>query len=170
VRAVALVESPEHVCCRYRLRAFVPHLAAAGHRLDLHAWPRGLARLRPPTADVVIVQRRLPPAWELARLRAAARHLVFDFDDAVFLRDSYHPKGPDSARLSRRFAAMMRACDVVTAGNGWLAGRAAEAGARDVRVVPTCVDVSAILPRSQAGGWERGSCWSGSARPARCKG
>jgi len=150
VRAVALVDSLDHVCCRYRLRAFAPHLAAAGHRLDLHTWPRGLARLRPPAADVIIVQRRLPPAWERARLRAAARHLVFDFDDAVFLRDSYHSNGPHSARRRRRFVALVRASDAVVAGNDWLAARAADAGGRNVRVIPTCVDVSAYQSRAFA--------------------
>lgn len=162
MRAVALVESPEHVCCRYRLRAFLPLLAAAGHQLHLHAWPRGIARLRPPAVDVVIIQRRLPPAWELARLRAAARHLVFDFDDAVFLRDSYHPKGSHSVRLRRRFAAIMRACDIVAAGNEWLADRATGAGARDVRVIPTTVDVSAF-PAARHVGNGITAVWIGSA-------
>jgi glycosyltransferase involved in cell wall biosynthesis len=146
VRIVALVEGPDHVCCRYRLRAFAPALTARGHSLDLVAWPRGFARWRLPdqiaAADVVVVQRRLPPAWELARLRRAARRLVFDFDDAVFQRDSYHPRGPASPRLRRRFAAIARACDAVAAGNPWLAERAVRAGAANVHVIPTCVDPS----------------------------
>ena len=39
VRWVALVESPEHVCCRYRLAAFRPFLAAHGHGFDIRALP-----------------------------------------------------------------------------------------------------------------------------------
>ena len=36
---VGLVKSPTHVCCRYRLAAFQPLLARAGHRLELRGWP-----------------------------------------------------------------------------------------------------------------------------------
>lgn len=139
----ALVDHPDHVCCRYRLAAFRPLLA--GHSLELRAWPRhwwswlGLARdLR--GADAVIVQRRLLAGWQLTLLRRA-RRLLFDFDDAVFLRDSYAPKGLHSGRRCRRFAAMMRAADAVIAGNSFLAaeaGRWTEAGR--VTIIPTCVD------------------------------
>ena len=58
-------------------------------------------------------------------MRQAARRLVFDFDDAVFLRDSYSPKGLHSSRRRRRFAAMARAADAVVAGNDFLASEAA---------------------------------------------
>ena len=90
----ALVDSPEHVCCRYRVAAFRPFLERAGHTLELRPWPRTWwGRLCLPGelrhADAVLVQRRLLPFWQLALLRRAARALVFDFDDAVFLRDSY---------------------------------------------------------------------------------
>ena len=37
---VALVESESHVCCRYRLAALRPLLAAAGHTLKLRPLPR----------------------------------------------------------------------------------------------------------------------------------
>ena len=40
MKLVAVVESVEHVCSRYRLAAFAPLLAAAGHSLDLRPLPR----------------------------------------------------------------------------------------------------------------------------------
>ena len=40
---VALVESPEHVCCRYRLRSVFAGLAAHGVSTELRPIPRGLA-------------------------------------------------------------------------------------------------------------------------------
>lgn len=144
MRIVGLVESENHVCCRYRLRAFAPALHDAGHDLELCPWPRGLARWRMPTAvadaDVVVLQRKLLPSWELGRLRRNSRRLVFDFDDAVFLRDSYHPKGMVSGKLLGRFRAAMHAADTVIAGNEWLANQARIAGARQVTVIPTCVE------------------------------
>jgi glycosyltransferase involved in cell wall biosynthesis len=145
-RIVALVESESHVCCRYRVAAFRPVLEAAGYSVALRPLPGSLWRrvrvyrsLR--TADVVVLQRRLLPAFELALLRRRAGRLVFDFDDAVWLRDSYSPKGPTSGRRARRFRAAVRSADLVFAGNDYLAAEAARYTTADrVAVIPTCVD------------------------------
>ncbi len=148
MRLVALVESASHVCCRYRLTAFRPALAAAGHALDLRPLPRSLlGRLALghdlTSYDAVILQRKLLPRWAVARVRRHARRLVFDFDDAVWLRDSYSAKGFGDARRAARFRATVAACDLVIAGNEHLAAAArAFAPAGRVRVVPTCVDVA----------------------------
>ena len=80
MRLVALVESPDHVCCRYRVAAYRPFLEAAGHRLDLRPWPkRWWSRLRLGRAlrgaDAVILQRKLLPVWLLYLLRRAAPRL-----------------------------------------------------------------------------------------------
>ena len=91
---VALVESPEHVCCRYRLAAFRPFLERAGHRLTFAPLPRrwwqcwrGVGELR---GAAVVLQRRLLPGWQRRLLRRLAGRLLFDLDDAIFLRDVYH--------------------------------------------------------------------------------
>jgi glycosyltransferase involved in cell wall biosynthesis len=146
MKALALIESPAHVCYRYRLEAFAGALAERG--IDLHeavlakhALPR-VAQLRATrSADAVILQRRLLPRWQLAMLRRAARVLVYDVDDALFQRDSYSRKGPDSATRRARFAATVRAADLVIAGNEYLAARVAEyAATARVEVIPTCVE------------------------------
>jgi glycosyltransferase involved in cell wall biosynthesis len=157
---IALVESPEHVCCRYRLAALRPYLEPAGHRLELHSWPKGwwsriwvgkeLAH-----ADLVIVQRRLLSALQLYMLRRSVKRLTFDYDDAVFLRDSYSG-ALKSMRRQRRFAAMIAAADLVIAGNVFLSVHAARWTPSDrVHVVPTCVDLARYDPaahhRSGAG-------------------
>jgi glycosyltransferase involved in cell wall biosynthesis len=155
---VALVESPDHVCCRYRLAAFRPHLEAAGHSLDLRPWPRRWwSRVRLGRtlrgADVVILQRKLLPVWLLYLLRCAAPRLVFDFDDAVFLRDSYSPKGLHSAARLHRFMATVETADAVVAGNGYLADEARRWAAAPGRVhlVPTCVEPSRYTPARHPG-------------------
>ena len=116
----ALVESRDHVCCRYRLAAFRPFFAQAGHTLELRPlppnwWSRLQAFAAPRQTEVVILQRKLLPLWQLGWLRRAARLLIFDFDDAVFLRDSYSAKGLHSATRLRRFGATVRAADAVIA-------------------------------------------------------
>jgi glycosyltransferase involved in cell wall biosynthesis len=145
VRLAALVEHEDHVCCRYRLRAFEPYMRAAGHELTYvsldSAWllqPSVWRALH--QADAVVLQRRLLSAPQRFLLRSCARRLLYDIDDAVFLRDSYSPRGLTSARRARRFHGLAHQADVVVAGNAFLAARSRSAGAGQVAIVPTCVD------------------------------
>jgi glycosyltransferase involved in cell wall biosynthesis len=147
MRLLALVDSPNHVCCRYRIRAFQPALEQAGwslvcQQLSHNPIFRAAQFSRVSTYDAVILQRKLLPSWQLAILRRHARHLVFDFDDAVLFRDSYDRRGPHSARRQRRFAATVRSADAVIAGNDFLADCALRAGApaQRVHLIPTCID------------------------------
>jgi glycosyltransferase involved in cell wall biosynthesis len=157
MRLTALVESVDHVCCRYRLAAFRPFLEAAGHSLELLPMPRGwwakLSLFRSLQGANVVLQRRLLPAWQLAYLRRRARRLLFDFDDAVFLRDSYAPRGLIDRRRMRRFTATVRACDAVVAGNHFLRDSAvARSGGACVDVIPTCVDSARYRPAESGQG------------------
>jgi glycosyltransferase involved in cell wall biosynthesis len=143
---IGLVESPKHVCCRYRLAAFKEWWEQAGCSLELRALPRswwGRLRLfRELAGRNVILQRRLLPGWQLARLRHAATRLVFDFDDAVFLRDSYSAKGLHDSRRLECFAATMRSCDAVAAGNVFLQDQSLRWAGGLVHLIPTCVDAN----------------------------
>ncbi len=147
MKLLALVESPDHVCCRYRIRAFQPALLESGwslscERLDRGAFGRSFQLHRAAEFDAVILQRKLLPSWQLRALRRASRHLVFDFDDAVLYRDSYSRRGPQSRWRCRRFAQTVCLADTVVAGNDFLADCALRAGAsvERVHVIPTCVE------------------------------
>ncbi|MGE5756196.1 MAG: glycosyltransferase family 4 protein [Planctomycetaceae bacterium] len=153
MKALALVDAPDHVCCRYRLRAFEPALHTSGGSLSVQAIARGaLGRWRQlgqaGDYDSVILQRKLLPTWQLQRLRRRARHLVFDFDDAVLYRDSYDLRGPSCRRRAARFAAIVRSADAVIAGNDFLADCALRFGASvgRVHVIPTCIDTRRYRP------------------------
>lgn len=146
MRIVALVASPDHVCARYRIVAFRSFLENAGHQFTIQILPRywltrwSLGR-EAAEADVVVVQRRLLSMWQLRTLRRHVRRLVFDFDDAVFLRDSYDRRGLHCEHRQQEFAAMIRAADAVVAGNNWLRDQALRwRGPQRVHVVPTCVN------------------------------
>ena len=172
---LALVESPDHVCCRYRIRAFAPALEQAGWSLTCEGLERGVVPRvvqlrRAARFDAVILQRKLLPAWQLRILRRAARRLVFDFDDAVLFRDSYDPRGPRRPPPSPPVRRDDRAsADTVVAGNDFLADCALRAGAR-VERRPRDPDLRrpAALPGRAARVRRRAaSTWSGSARRAR---
>lgn len=146
MQVIALVSSPEHVCARYRLAAFISSFRKSGVELTLEPWPPWwspglLLRRQLRRADAVIVQRRRLRAAPLARLRRAARLLIYDFDDAVFSRRSLHPDGLRSYKRQSGFERMVSATDAVVAGNAFLRGHACRyVDADKVVVVPTCVD------------------------------
>lgn len=145
LNVTAYVESPDHVCCRYRLAALRPFLAQAGYSLDYRPFPRNLwRRVRGDDSaegEIAILQRRLPSALELWRIRRSHRFLIFDFDDAIWLRDSYSARGLHSAKRLRRFRRVLQASDLVVAGNEFLAAQAARfIDSSRIHVVPTCVD------------------------------
>jgi glycosyltransferase involved in cell wall biosynthesis len=148
--------------------AFRPWFELAGHSLELvslpRSWPRRWLLFRRLRGANVLIQRQLLPAWQLAQLRASAGRLLFDFDDAVFLRDSYAPEGPNHPRKLRRFVATMRACDAVVAGNHFLAEHAAlYADPERVHVIPTCVDETRYpAPEDNAGAGQE-LVWIGSS-------
>ncbi len=153
MKALALVEARNHVCCRYRVRAFEPALSAAGWSLTIEPVARGgvgrlLQLVRASSYDSILIQRKLLPGWQLRELRRRTAHLVFDFDDAILYRDSYDPRGPHCRRRYERFERTIRLSDMVIAGNHFLADCAIKAGAHPsrVQVIPTCVNTNKYAP------------------------
>ncbi|WP_422071107.1 glycosyltransferase family 4 protein [Tranquillimonas rosea] len=67
--------------------------------------------------------------------------LITDYDDAIFHRYDCHRSRIVRGVLGRKIDEIMARSDIVFAGNDYLASRAREAGAQDVRVVPTVVDM-----------------------------
>jgi len=143
---IALIEGVDHVCYRYRLKAFLPELER--HSIEVEPQPivrgvlsrtRQLLRLR--HADGTFVQRKLFSLPELLVLRAMTRRLIYDFDDAVFQRDSFAGKPPESYQRRGRFRATVKQADLVLGGNDYLCQQARRcAPAAKIVRIPTCVD------------------------------
>lgn len=159
MRAIALTETDDHVCGRYRVRAFAPALEASGWSLTVEGVQPGVvSRIRQidrvSDFDTVLLQRKLLPGWILGFLRRRARRLIFDFDDAILYRDSYDSRGPCCPRRARRFRRTVQIADLVIAGNDFLADCALQCGARaeSVQVIPTCVETARypVRPRRDA--------------------
>jgi len=148
MQLVALVQSPDHVCYRYRVAAFADALRRRDIVLQAEVLARGLlarlrqfARLR--RAEGVLLQRRLLPVGQLAFLRRTARRLIFDVDDALWQRDSFHRKGARSSQRLFRYWATVTVADRVIVGNRYLRHRTADyTDPEKVSLIPTCVDPS----------------------------
>ncbi|MEI8375522.1 MAG: glycosyltransferase family 4 protein [Planctomycetota bacterium] len=147
MKVLALIESADHVCYRYRFNALAWDLAQEGLLLDALPIEKGFGRistlLAGSHADIVVLQRKLLPAWQLAILRQNAKCLVYDIDDALFRHDAFTKKKQQSPSRLSRFRGMVRAADAVLAGNNYLAQFAsAYADPNRVYFVPTCVEPS----------------------------
>lgn len=127
---------------RYRALQFFPLWRAAGYDPE-HVTASGgvgalLRTLRSARhADIVVVLRKTFPRPLLWLLRRVAKKLVFDFDDAIFCNTD----GSPSATRMARFAAMVRCCDHVCAGNSFLAQQALRFNPA-VTIIPTSIDVA----------------------------
>lgn len=75
--------------------------------------------------------------------------IVSDYDDAVFHRYDLHRAAAVRCLLGRKIDQIMQRSKLVAAGNDYLAGRARNAGARQVEIVPTVVDLSQYTVRSE---------------------
>ena len=136
---------------RYRALDYFPHLRD-------HGWePRHLPAVTSlrdrygllqavRNSDVTVICRKTFTGPYRALLRRAARRLVFDFDDALYLRSS----GASSSSRERRFAGMARLCDVVWGGNAHLVKAAADY-ADNVTLLPTSLNPRRYTPRAVPG-------------------
>lgn len=165
---------------RMRLFQYLPRLAAAGVRVEVNAllddrylrrlysgrrspssvligyaarlWSV-LAILRPGSRpDCVWIEKELwpwVPAWiECAVL--SSHSYVLDLDDATFHFYDKHRFKLLRLWFGRKIDRLMRQASVVTVGSPYLAERAAAAGARDVRVIPTAVQLERYVAKNQS--------------------
>jgi glycosyltransferase involved in cell wall biosynthesis len=174
MRITALVKSHDHACCRYRVAAFRVHLEGLGHRVDIRPWsgPWLLRQMFPSFLggiDALIIQRKLFPPWQMNLLRRRVRWLIYDFDDSIFLRSSYNPRGRECPKRFAQFRHMVQTADMVIAGNGYLHDQAtALTEPAKVHLIPTCVDVGRYsLARHDPHGSRVKLAWIGSSSTIR---
>jgi glycosyltransferase involved in cell wall biosynthesis len=124
--------------------------------------------------DVVFVQKAIMTAYVrgmLRLLRACARRIVYDLDDAVHLSPPHPLRNPwrllEDREQSRKLFLFSK---LVLAGNPWLASVAEAAGAR-VALFPTVVDTERFVPTRREPetyriGWIGGPSTTGCLVPA----
>src|SRR5262245_45192037 len=93
--------------------------------------------------DVVVLQKRLLPKPLNNRLRSHSKRLVFEFDDAVFLKRSDTGVRVSDTR-ERRFRRTVRGADAIVTPNEYLAGvaRKYSDNPERVHVLPTAIDLA----------------------------
>ena len=97
------------------------------------------------SADAIIIQKELLPWMTLLALRLFRKPIIYDFDDAVYIRHrpvtlSY----VKSDKLLRRFKNICKHATLVIAGNRILEKNAKNAGAKKTIVIPTSVRIQKI--------------------------
>lgn len=102
---------------------------------------RQLTRRKP---DLVWIEKELLPwlPWGLERLLLGRATVLLDLDDSQFHRYDLHGQALLRRLLGRKIDRGMAAAGVVTCGSPYIAERAARAGARQVVMLPTAVDVA----------------------------
>jgi len=166
-RLLILTRNRANAAFRQRIEPYVAPLAARGVACEVVElarcpWARRGQIRRGRAFDGVLLHRKTLTAWDAWAFRAAARRLIYDFDDAVMVQ-ARSPDRPHAGRL-RRFRRTMARADLVIAGNRILAEHAHAAGASHVEIVPTGLDVSRFAPKPMGAAERRVRLvWIGSA-------
>lgn len=155
---------------RVRFFQYAPRLRSLGWTISIHSllddsylkriyggrrrsWPAVIGRYWSRVSeiasardvDVIWMQHQLlpwVPAWIEMRLMANWPPVVVDLDDAIFHRYDQHTSPLIRLSLGSKIGRIMARADIVTAGNEYIAKRAASAGARHVELVPSVVDLT----------------------------
>jgi glycosyltransferase involved in cell wall biosynthesis len=156
VKALFLTNKEGTPSTRWRILQLIPPLRQAGLECDVVELPGGMigklsAVQHASHYDVVILQKRLLPKLLNNRLRSHAKRLVFEFDDAVFLKRSDAGVRVSDTR-ERRFRRTVRGADAVLTPNEYLAGVARRYSDYPdrVHVLPTAIDLARWKPRPPA--------------------
>jgi len=153
VKALFLTNKEGTPSTRWRVLQLIPPLRSAGLECDVVELPGGMigklaAVQHASQYDVVILQKRLLPKLLNNRLRSHSKQLVFEFDDALFLKRSDTGVRVSDTR-ERRFRRTVRDADAVVTPNEYLAGVARRYSDRPerVHVLPTAIDLRRWIPR-----------------------
>lgn len=116
---------------------------AARYKGLLYGGRRMMQLLREEAFDLTWIEGELfpyLPSWIEAALLRSRRPYVVDYDDALFHRYDLSSNALVRRLLGHKIDEVMRGAYCVVAGNGYLADRAASAGAKRIEIIPTVVD------------------------------
>lgn len=94
--------------------------------------------------DKLVIEKELfpyLPAWFERILTVFGVKYIVDYDDAIFHNYDRHPNRRVQRLLGNKIDKVMRYSSHVIAGNRYLADRAMKAGAKNITVIPTVIDI-----------------------------
>jgi glycosyltransferase involved in cell wall biosynthesis len=132
---------------RVRVLNLLPELIRHGFDASAAEYPRNLRdklRLLKELSgyDLVFLQKKMPCMPEAYLLRTFSAKLIFDFDDAIYMKDD-NARGSSSRTRLNRFRNIIGKSDLVVAGNPILADFTVRFNPR-VEVLPSAVPVEGV--------------------------
>ena len=129
---------------KFRIVQYADFFRAQGWQMDF-VHRRDVTPQQAADYDVVFNQKCLPNIFQSRRLVAAARRVIFDFDDAIYTRPGAPFSWWTQLRVDRRFRYWLQNSDVVIAANQYLADAARKVGASPM-VLPMTLDLATWQP------------------------
>lgn len=142
-----IIQDPELPSSRVRVLNLLPELEKQGIKSTVLTYPKGsrdrLKVIREArNYDLVVLQKKLLPPVFITLLSWTSQRLVFDFDDAIYIRHDSKEKMVSSSRMSK-FIRTVRRSDLVLAGNIILSEFAGQYNDRVV-IIPSAVETRNI--------------------------
>jgi len=154
VKIFFLLKSKKTPSSRIRILDIFPELQKHGIEPEVEFLPSGILRRwllfrKCRRFDAVVLQKRLLGILELNELRRKSKKLGFDFDDAIYLRNSspsQNLKDYVSETRTQMFKRTVKACDLVIAANRTLAEKTTEFEPdAQVATIPSPVRIEDLL-------------------------
>ncbi|MCR4315303.1 MAG: glycosyltransferase [Planctomycetes bacterium] len=142
MRLLFIASSPEKPSTRYRLTYYAPLFEQKGAQTKVlyfyEPWRNLIDEIR--ASDVTMISRKLLTWLKLRSVRKAAKTLVYDFDDAIWVKDRARIAPRKSFVRYSRFSRLCRAADLVIAGSNSLFDAVPENSRQKSIIVPSTAD------------------------------
>jgi glycosyltransferase involved in cell wall biosynthesis len=149
-RIIFLIQGENMPSSRVRVLNLLDKLKEKGYDITCQKYPKGqknkntvFTSLR--DYDAVFVQKKLPSVFDTIMIRLFSKKLIFDFDDAIFMKhEKYKKQSSFSSRM--KFKQIIKNSDLVIAGNEYLKQHA-ERFNDNIHIVPSVLETNNMPQR-----------------------
>ncbi|MBW1971551.1 MAG: glycosyltransferase family 4 protein [Deltaproteobacteria bacterium] len=145
IKVLFLIQGFEVASSRYRVLQYIPYLEKKDILATVVPFPKTILdkiNIYPKISkfDILFLHRKRLPFFEHLYVRRKAKKIIYDFDDAVMVRNSTR-ENPYSITRFRRFVRTVKDSDYIFAGNRFLMEQAKKYNP-NVMVLPTSIDLN----------------------------